>query len=60
MGSLGEQVVDDYGSISLSLRSHPLALLRPRFSGRGVAKRNGDSRVVECAGEGREVPCAAA
>jgi len=35
--TLGEQVVDDYGSISMSLRSHPLALLRPRLSGRGVA-----------------------
>ena len=35
--TLGEQVVDDYGSISLSLRSHPLALLRPRLAGRGVA-----------------------
>jgi error-prone DNA polymerase len=35
--TLGEQVVDDYGSISMSLRSHPLALLRPRLSDRGVA-----------------------
>jgi DNA polymerase III alpha subunit len=35
--TLGEQVVDDYGSISMSLRSHPLELLRPRLSKRGVA-----------------------
>src|SRR5258708_21871981 len=30
--TLGEQVVDDYSSISMSLRSHPLPLLRPPFS----------------------------
>ncbi len=36
--TLGEQVVDDYAAISMSLRSHPLALLRPRFSDRGVAR----------------------
>ncbi len=35
--TLGEQVVDDYGSISMSLRSHPLELLRPRLSDRGVS-----------------------
>ena len=35
--TLGEQVVDDYGSISMSLRSHPLALLRPRLAERGVS-----------------------
>ena len=35
--TLGEQVVDDYGSFSMSLRSHPLALLRPRFAERGVS-----------------------
>jgi DNA-directed DNA polymerase III PolC len=35
--TLGEQVVDDYAAISMSLRSHPLALLRPRLSDRGVA-----------------------
>jgi DNA-directed DNA polymerase III PolC len=35
--TMGEQVVDDYGSISMSLRSHPLELLRPRFAGRGVS-----------------------
>jgi error-prone DNA polymerase len=28
---LGEQVVDDYVSLRLSLRKHPLALLRPRL-----------------------------
>jgi error-prone DNA polymerase len=36
--TLGEQVVDDYAAISMSLRSHPLTLLRPRFSDRGVAR----------------------
>ncbi len=35
--TLGEQVVDDYGSFSMSLRSHPMTLLRPRFSERGVS-----------------------
>jgi error-prone DNA polymerase len=35
--TLGEQVVDDYGSFSMSLRSHPLELLRPRFTERGVS-----------------------
>jgi error-prone DNA polymerase len=35
--TLGEQVVDDYGSFSMSLRSHPLALLRSRFAERGVS-----------------------
>ena len=32
--TLGEQVVDDYAAISMSLRSHPLALLRPALSER--------------------------
>ena len=47
--TLGEQVVDDYGSFSMSLRSHPLALLRPALSLKGVSStavlkdsRNGD------------------
>jgi len=35
--TLGEQVVDDYAALSMSLRSHPMALLRPRFSDRGVS-----------------------
>jgi len=35
--TLGEQVVDDYGSFSMSLRSHPLELLRPRLTNRGVS-----------------------
>ena len=48
--TLGEQVVDDYGSFSLSLRSHPLALLRPALTEKGVrgtdvlaTSRNGDN-----------------
>jgi len=47
--TLGEQVVDDYGSFSMSLRSHPLTLLRPVFSARGISStsvledsKNGD------------------
>jgi DNA-directed DNA polymerase III PolC len=47
--TLGEQVVDDYGSFSMSLRKHPLALLRPAFSARGISStsvlegsKNGD------------------
>ena len=47
--TLGEQVVDDYGSFSMSLRSHPLALLRPALSQKGVSgttvlkdSKNGD------------------
>jgi len=35
--TLGEQVVDDYGSFSMSLRSHPLKLLRPRLADHGVS-----------------------
>ncbi len=47
--TLGEAVVDDYASFSLSLRSHPLALLRPTFAQRGISStavlkesKNGD------------------
>ena len=36
--TLGEQVVDDYAAISMSLRSHPLALLRPSLMRAGVAQ----------------------
>ena len=36
--TLGEQVVDDYASFSMSLRSHPLALLRPMLSERRVSR----------------------
>ncbi len=36
--TLGEQVVDDYATISMSLRSHPLALLRPMLSERRVSR----------------------
>ncbi|MDI1283529.1 MAG: error-prone DNA polymerase [Reyranella sp.] len=35
--TMGEQVVDDYGSFSMSLRSHPLALLRPALTQKGVS-----------------------
>jgi DNA polymerase III, alpha subunit len=47
--TMGEQVVDDYSSFSMSLRSHPLELLRPTFAQRGFsstevlkASQNGD------------------
>ncbi len=33
----GEQVVDDYSSLSMSLRAHPLQLLRPTLSERRMA-----------------------
>jgi DNA-directed DNA polymerase III PolC len=35
--TLGEQVVDDYSTISMSLRAHPLQLLRPMLSERRMA-----------------------
>jgi error-prone DNA polymerase len=35
--TLGEQVVDDYAAISMTLRAHPMALLRSRFAERDVA-----------------------
>ncbi|WP_439611698.1 error-prone DNA polymerase [Reyranella sp.] len=35
--TLGEQVVDDYGSFSLSLRSHPMELLRATFAEHGFS-----------------------
>jgi error-prone DNA polymerase len=35
--TLGEQVVDDYAAISMTLRAHPLALLRARLTERDIA-----------------------
>ncbi|MBI1207022.1 MAG: DNA polymerase III subunit alpha [Azospirillum sp.] len=35
--ALGEQVVEDYASLSLSLKCHPVALLRPRLAAWGIA-----------------------
>jgi error-prone DNA polymerase len=35
--TLGEQVVDDYSTISMSLRAHPLQFLRPTLSDRRMA-----------------------
>ena len=35
--TMGEQIVDDYASISMSLRAHPLQLLRPTLSERRMA-----------------------
>jgi DNA polymerase III alpha subunit len=47
--TLGEAVVDDYSSFSMSLRSHPLELLRSTFAQRGISStdvleksKNGD------------------
>ncbi|MDP6404381.1 MAG: error-prone DNA polymerase [Alphaproteobacteria bacterium] len=34
--ALGEQVIDDYAALRLSLKRHPLALLRPGFAAAGV------------------------
>jgi error-prone DNA polymerase len=34
--SLGEQVVEDYATLGLSLKRHPAALLRPRLAARGI------------------------
>jgi error-prone DNA polymerase len=38
--ALGEQVVDDYVSLRMSLRKHPLALLRPRLDAGKVTLAN--------------------
>ncbi len=35
--TLGEQVVDDYSSFSMSLRSHPMQLLRQTFAQQGLS-----------------------
>ena len=51
--TLGEQVVDDYATIAMSLRSHPLELLRPMLAERRVSRtdvlldsRNGDRFIL--------------
>jgi len=36
--ALGEHVVNDYQTLRLSLKAHPLALLRSRFDGRSIAR----------------------
>jgi error-prone DNA polymerase len=36
--TLGEEIIDDYASLGLSLRAHPLALLRPKLARRGVVQ----------------------
>ena len=46
--TLGEQVVDDYSTISMSLRAHPLQLLRPMLTERRMA----DSKKVRDARTG--------
>ena len=53
--TLGEQVIDDYASLRLSLKAHPMELLRPEMDARGAAPtedllsaKNGDR--VEVAG----------
>ena len=35
--TLGEQVIDDYASLRLSLKAHPMELLRPEMDARGTA-----------------------
>jgi len=39
--SMGEQVVEDYATLRLSLRCHPLRLLRPEMAARGVVPCRG-------------------
>ena len=48
--TLGEQVVDDYATIAMSLRSHPLQLLRPMLSEKRVSRTDVllDSRNNDC------------
>ncbi|HEV2541579.1 MAG TPA: error-prone DNA polymerase [Methylobacterium sp.] len=51
----GKEVVEDYRSIQLSLRAHPLAFLRPQLERRGIVRcsdlsRIRDGRKVEVAG----------
>lgn len=53
--ALAEHVVADYQTTRLSLKSHPMALLRPVFSAQGVISsdelgRTPDGRFVRCAG----------
>ena len=52
--AIGEHVVDDYASLRLSLRTHPLALLRPRLQPRGIVT----SDTLENGREGRKVAVA--
>ena len=51
----GREVVEDYRSVQLSLRAHPLAFLRPELERRGIVRcadlaRIKDGRKVEVAG----------
>jgi len=49
--SLGEEVVADYGALALSLKAHPLALLRPDLAALGAA----DTRMLAAAKPGARV-----
>ncbi|MCI5076644.1 error-prone DNA polymerase [Oricola sp.] len=51
----GEQVVEDYSALSLSLKAHPVAFLREQISGRGIVTakaldNHGNRRRVQVAG----------
>jgi error-prone DNA polymerase len=51
----GREVVEDYRSVQLSLRAHPVAFLRPQLDRRGIVpcaalRRIGNGRKVEVAG----------
>jgi len=53
--TLGREVVEDYRSVQLSLRAHPLAFLRPELERRGIVpcaalRTIKDGRKVEVAG----------
>ncbi|UUX50973.1 error-prone DNA polymerase [Nisaea acidiphila] len=52
---LGEQVVDDYAALHLSLKAHPVALLRPSLDGDGCIRcedldRSRDGRRIRLGG----------
>jgi error-prone DNA polymerase len=52
--TLGEEIVEDYTALSLSLRAHPLELLRPKLD----AARVTPNALLPTVGEGRRVTVA--
>ncbi len=48
---LGEEVIDDYSSLSLSLKDHPCGLLRPDFAALGLA----DTQALDSAANGSRI-----
>lgn len=43
--TIGEQVIADYRHLSLTLKAHPLALLRPRLAARGIIPAGALARI---------------